>query len=120
MISGARNKHASNLVYYSLLILCIFVVLAKTAKATCNIIVYCFIQPISQGRKASVYWPLTISRLRFFLPFLIAHLIVPYDKTFFVVLLHSNLSNAPIQNLIVLYCWKDITLKQFPLSQAAS
>ena len=44
MISGARHKRASNLVYYSLLILCTFVVLVKTAKATCNIPFYCFIQ----------------------------------------------------------------------------
>ena len=53
---------------------------------------------ISQGRKASVYWPLTIN-LRFFLPFLIAHSIVPYFKTLLVFLLHSNLSNATIQIL---------------------
>ena len=44
MISGARHKRVFNLVYYSLPCLCTFVVLAKTAKATCSIIFYCFIQ----------------------------------------------------------------------------
>jgi len=44
MISGACHKRVFNLVYYSLLILCTFVALAKTAKATCNITFNCFIQ----------------------------------------------------------------------------
>ena len=91
------------MVYYSLLILCAFVVLAKTAKATSCLHVTIFFtalySTISQGGKASAYWPLTINRLKFFLPFLIARSLVPYVTIFIVFLLHFNLSNAPKQNL---------------------
>ena len=44
MILDARHKRVLNLVYYSLLFPCTFVVLAITAKATCNITFYCFIE----------------------------------------------------------------------------